>query len=244
MIFKNQLKTKIQFYAYLYRLITILQLINLLKLRDTSKHQGLRNQLANVLNAKGILDENVLNAVRKIPRHLFIDSSFESHAYQDKAFPIAADQTISMPYTVAFQSQTLEVKPGEKVLEIGTGSGYQTAVLLELKAEVYSIERQRELFKKTSLFLPKLGYNPRRFIFGDGYKGLPEQAPFDKIIVTAGAPFVPKPLLSQLKIGGRLLIPLGDKTQIMTLFIRTSKKEFEKHELGDFAFVPMLQKKN
>jgi protein-L-isoaspartate(D-aspartate) O-methyltransferase len=216
----------------------------LLKLRDTSKHQGLRNQLANVLNAKGILDENVLNAVRKIPRHLFIDSSFESHAYQDKAFPIAADQTISMPYTVAFQSQTLEVKPGEKVLEIGTGSGYQTAVLLELKAEVYSIERQRELFKKTSLFLPKLGYNPRRFIFGDGYKGLPEQAPFDKIIVTAGAPFVPKPLLSQLKIGGRLLIPLGDKTQIMTLFIRTSKKEFEKHELGDFAFVPMLQKKN
>jgi protein-L-isoaspartate(D-aspartate) O-methyltransferase len=213
-------------------------------LRDTSKHQGLRNQLANVLNAKGILDENVLNAVRKIPRHLFIDSSFESHAYQDKAFPIAADQTISMPYTVACQWQTLEVKPGEKVLEIGTGSGYQTAVLLELKAEVYSIERQRELFKKTSLFLPKLGYNPRRFIFGDGYKGLPEQSPFDKIIVTAGAPFVPKPLLSQLKIGGRLLIPLGDKTQIMTLFIRTSKKEFEKHELGDFAFVPMLQKKN
>jgi protein-L-isoaspartate(D-aspartate) O-methyltransferase len=213
-------------------------------LRDTSKHQGLRNQLANVLNAKGIIDENVLNAVRKIPRHLFIDSSFESHAYQDKAFPIAAEQTISMPYTVAFQSQTLEVKSGEKVLEIGTGSGYQTAVLLELKAEVYSIERQRELFKKTSLFLPKLGYNPKKFIFGDGYKGLPEQAPFDKIIVTAGAPYVPKPLLSQLKIGGRLLIPVGDKTQIMTLFIRKSAKEFEKHELGDFAFVPMLEERN
>jgi protein-L-isoaspartate(D-aspartate) O-methyltransferase len=213
-------------------------------LRDTSKHQGLRNQLANVLQAKGIDDEKVLMAVRKIPRHLFIDSSFESHAYQDKAFPIAAGQTISQPYTVAFQSQTLALKNGEKVLEIGTGSGYQTAVLLELKTEVYSIERQRELFKKTSLFLPKLGYNPKKFIFGDGYKGLPEQAPFDKIIVTAGAPIVPKPLLAQLKVGGRLLIPVGDKTQIMTLFIRTSEKEFEKHELGDFAFVPMLEERN
>ena len=213
-------------------------------MRDTSKHQGLRNQLANVLQAKGIDDEKVLKAVRKIPRHLFIDSSFESHAYQDKAFPIAAGQTISQPYTVAFQSQTLALKNGEKVLEIGTGSGYQTAVLLELKTEVYSIERQRELFKKTSLFLPKLGYNPKKFIFGDGYKGLPEQAPFDKIIVTAGAPIVPKPLLAQLKVGGRLLIPVGDKTQIMTLFIRSSEKKFEKHELGDFAFVPMLEERN
>ena len=213
-------------------------------MKDTSKHQGLRNQLAKVLQAKGINDENVLNAIRKIPRHLFIDSSFESHAYQDKAFPIAAEQTISQPYTVAFQSQILTILNGEKVLEIGTGSGYQTAVLLELKAEVYSIERQHELFKKTSLFLPKLGYKPKKFIFGDGYKGLPEKAPFDKIIVTAGAPFVPKPLLSQLKVGGKLLIPVGDKTQIMTLFIRKSAKEFEKQELGDFAFVPMLEEKN
>jgi protein-L-isoaspartate(D-aspartate) O-methyltransferase len=213
-------------------------------LKDTSKHQGLRNQLANVLKAKGITDEKVLNAVRKIPRHLFMDSSFESHAYQDKAFPIAADQTISQPYTVAFQTQTLALKAGEKVLEIGTGSGYQTAVLLELKAEVYSIERQHELFKKTSLFLPKLGYRPKKFIFGDGYIGLKEQAPFDKIIVTAGAPYVPKPLLAQLKVGGKLLIPVGDKTQIMTLFIRKSAKEFEKHELGDFSFVPMLEEKN
>lgn len=213
-------------------------------MKDTSKHQGLRNQLAKVLQQKGIVDENVLNAVRKIPRHLFIDSSFESHAYQDKAFPIAADQTISQPYTVAFQSQTLAVKNFHKVLEIGTGSGYQTAVLLELNAEVYTIERQRELFKKTSLFLPKLGYKPKKFIFGDGYKGLPEQAPFDKIIVTAGAPFVPKALLGQLKVGGTLLIPVGDKTQIMTLFTRTSPKEFEKQELGDFAFVPMLEEKN
>ena len=213
-------------------------------MRDTTKHQGLRNQLASVLNAKGITDENVLNAVRKIPRHLFIDSSFESHAYQDKAFPISADQTISQPYTVAFQSQTLKINKGDKILEIGTGSGYQTAVLLELKAEVYTIERQRELFKKTSLFLPKIGYKPKKFIFGDGYIGLTEKAPFDKIIVTAGAPYVPKPLLGQLKIGGMLLIPVGDKTQIMTLFIRKSAKEFEKHELGDFAFVPMLEEKN
>lgn len=213
-------------------------------MKDTEKHQGLRNQLAIVLKAKGITDANVLNAIRKIPRHFFIDSSFESHAYQDKAFPIAAEQTISQPYTVAFQSQVLEIKKGDKVLEIGTGSGYQTAMLLELKAEVYSIERQHELFKKTSFFLPKLGYKPKKFIFGDGYKGLPEQAPFDKIIVTAGAPFVPKPLLAQLKIGGMLLIPVGDSTQIMTLFIRKSAKEFHKKELGDFAFVPMLEEKN
>ena len=186
-------------------------------MKDTSKHQGLRNQLANVLKKKGITNENVLNAVKKIPRHLFIDSSFADHAYQDKAFPIAAEQTISQPYTVAFQSQTLAVSPGDSVLEIGTGSGYQTAVLLELGAVVYTIERQHELFKKTSLFLPKLGYNPKKFIFGDGYKGLKEKAPFDKIIVTAGAPFVPKPLLAQLKVGGMLLIPVGDKKQIMTL---------------------------
>lgn len=213
-------------------------------LRDTAKHQGLRNQLASVLKSKGITDEKVLDAIRAIPRHLFIDSSFEDHAYQDKAFPIAAEQTISQPYTVAFQSQTLQIAKGDKILEIGTGSGYQTAVLLEMKALVYTIERQHELFKKTSLFLPKLGYYPKKFIFGDGYKGLPEEAPFDKIIVTAGAPFVPKPLMAQLKIGGMLLIPVGDQKQIMTLFIRKSNKEFEKHELGDFSFVPMLEERS
>lgn len=213
-------------------------------MKDTAKHQGLRNQLATLLEAKGIDDQNVLSAIRKIPRHLFIDSSFESHAYQDKAFPIAADQTISQPYTVAFQSQTLAIKPKDKILEIGTGSGYQTAVLLHLKAEVYTIERQHELFKKTATFLPKLGLKPKRFIFGDGYKGLKEQAPFDKIIVTAGAPLVPKALLAQLKIGGMLLIPVGQKSQIMTLFVRKSQNEFEKQELGDFAFVPMLEEKN
>lgn len=213
-------------------------------MKDTAKHQGLRNQLATVLRAKGITDENVLKAIRKIPRHLFIDSSFEDHAYQDKAFPISAEQTISQPYTVAFQTQTLHIQPNEKVLEIGTGSGYQTAVLLEMNARVYSIERQHELFKKTSMFLPKLGYKPKKFIFGDGYKGLKEQAPFDKIIVTAGAPYVPKPLLGQLKVGGMLLIPVGDKSQVMTLFIRKSPKEFEKRELGNFAFVPMLENRN
>ena len=212
-------------------------------MKDTSKHQGLRNQLASILKKKGITNEKVLTAIKLIPRHLFIDSSFSDHAYQDKAFPIAAEQTISQPYTVAFQSQTLAVNRGDAVLEIGTGSGYQTAVLIELGAEVYTIERQHELFKKTSLFLPKLGYKPKKFIFGDGYKGFKEKAPFDKIIVTAGAPFVPKPLLAQLKVGGMLLIPVGEKKQIMTMFYRKTPKEFEKKELGDFAFVPMLQKK-
>ena len=212
-------------------------------MKDTSKHQGLRNQLASILKKKGITNEQVLTAIKIIPRHLFIDSSFSDHAHQDKAFPIAAEQTISQPYTVAFQSQTLAVNRGDVVLEIGTGSGYQTAVLIELGAEVYTIERQHELFKKTSLFLPKLGYKPKKFIFGDGYKGFKEKAPFDKIIVTAGAPFVPKPLLAQLKVGGMLLIPVGEKKQIMTMFYRKTPKEFEKKELGDFAFVPMLQKK-
>ena len=213
-------------------------------MRDTVKHQGLRKRLVEVLISKGIKDKVILQAIKKIPRHLFMDSSFEDFAYQDKAFPIAANQTISQPYTVAFQTELLQLKRDSKVLEIGTGSGYQTAVLLELGVKVYSIERQQELFKKTKIFLSKLHYRPKKLIFGDGYIGLKEEAPFDGIIVTAGAPFVPNPLLSQLKIGGRLVIPVGDKTQIMTLFIRKSEKEFEKHEFGDFKFVPMLQKKN
>jgi|TARA_B110000971_G_scaffold214074_1_gene245701 protein-L-isoaspartate(D-aspartate) O-methyltransferase len=213
-------------------------------LKDTFKHKGLRKQLVATLIAKGIKTPAVLDAIDSIPRHLFMDSSFLDHAYQDKAFPIAASQTISQPYTVAFQSELLEVKSGDKILEIGTGSGYQTAVLCLLGAQVYSIERQLELFKKTSQFLPKIGYVAKRLIFGDGYKGLKEEAPFDSIIVTAGAPFVPKPLLSQLKIGGRLVIPVGDKDQIMTLYIRKGSKEFEKHELGNFKFVPLLENKN
>ncbi len=213
-------------------------------MKDTFKHKGLRQQLVETIKAKGIKDENVLAAMGRIPRHLFMDSGFLDHAYQDKAFPIAADQTISQPYTVAFQSELLQVKPGDKILEIGTGSGYQTAVLLELGASVFSIERQRELYKKTSKFLPNLGYRPKKLIFGDGYKGLKEEAPFNGIIVTAGAPFVPKPLLSQLAIDGRLVIPVGDEVQIMTLFIRKGIKEFEKHEFGEFRFVPLLEDKN
>ena len=213
-------------------------------MKDTFKHQGLRQQLVNVLKSKGIKDEAVLNAIGNIPRHLFMDSSFLDHAYQDKAFPIAADQTISQPYTVAFQSELLNIKRGDKILEIGTGSGYQTAVLCALGAKVYSIERQNELFKKTSKFLPKLGYRAKKLIFGDGYIGLKEEAPFDGIIVTAGAPFVPKPLLSQLKIGGRLVIPVGDDIQVMTMFIRNGQKEFEQEEFGEFRFVPLLGDKN
>lgn len=172
-----------------------------------------------------------------------MDSGFLDHAYQDKAFPIAAGQTISQPYTVAFQSELLEVQKGDKILEIGTGSGYQTAVLLEMGAKVFTIERQNELFKITQQFLPKIGYKPKRLIFGDGYKGLPEEAPFDGIIVTAGAPFVPKPLLSQLAIGGRLVIPVGEDPQIMTLFVRSSAKKFDKYEFGEFRFVPLLEDK-
>ncbi len=213
-------------------------------MKDTLKHQGLRNQLAKAIAAKGIENKNVLAAIAKIPRHLFLDSSFESFAYQDKAFPILADQTISQPYTVAYQTQLLEIMPGNKVLEIGTGSGYQTAVLMEMQAEVYSVERQNELFKKTKLFLPKLGYRPRHLGFGDGYKGLPDHAPFDKIIVTAGAPFVPKALLAQLKLGGMLVIPIGTTKQLMYLYKRTAVKHFEKHELEACKFVPMLEKKN
>jgi len=213
-------------------------------LKDTLKHQGLRNQLVKGINKKGILDKAVLDAIALIPRHLFMDSSFENFAYQDKAFPIAAEQTISQPYTVAFQTEKLQVKPKQKILEIGTGSGYQTSILIALKAQVYTIERQLELYKKTSKFLPKLGYRPKAMRFGDGYLGLPEFAPFDGIIVTAGAPIVPKSLLSQLKIGGRLVIPVGDKIQKMTLIVRTGEKEFKKEVFGDFIFVPMLKQKN
>ncbi len=213
-------------------------------MKDTNKHQGLRNQLAKVLEDKGITDKNVLEAIKKIPRHLFLNSSFEDFAYQDKAFPIAAGQTISQPYTVAFQSQLLEVKKDQKILEIGTGSGYQTAVLCLLGAKVYSVERQNELFKTTSLLLPKLGIRPKHLSFGDGYKGLPNYAPFDSIIVTAGAPIIPQPLMAQLKIGGRLVIPLGENEQVMTLLIRKNETQFEKHEFGDFKFVPLLENKN
>lgn len=213
-------------------------------MKNTSKHEGLRNQLAKQLEDKGITDKKVLEAIKIIPRHLFLDSSFEDFAYQDKAFPIAAGQTISQPYTVAYQTQLLQVKKDDKILEIGTGSGYQTAVLCMLGAKVYSIERQNELFKITSALLPKLGIRPKHLSFGDGYKGLPNHAPFDSIIVTAGAPIIPKPLMAQLKIGGRLVIPLGKDEQVMTMLIRKNVTQFEKHEFGDFKFVPLLENKN
>ena len=212
---------------------------------DTAKHQGLRNQLVTLLKEKGISDKGVLEAIKMIPRHLFLNSSFSDFAYQDKAFPIGAGQTISQPYTVAFQTQLLEVKKDQKILEIGTGSGYQTAVLCLMGSKVYSIERQNELFKQTSALLPKLGIGirPKHLSFGDGYKGLPNHAPFDSIIVTAGAPTIPQALMAQLKIGGRLVIPLGEENQIMTLLIRKNETQFEKHEFGDCKFVPMLENK-
>ena len=213
-------------------------------MRDTAKHQGLRNQLIQLLELKGIKDRRVLQAMQNIPRHLFLESGFEDFAYQDKAFPIGAGQTISQPYTVAFQSQLLEVKSDDKILEIGTGSGYQTAVLCKMGAKVFSIERQIELYKKTSKLLAKLGYKPRVLSFGDGYKGLPTDAPFDSIIVTAGAPYIPEALMAQLKVNGRLVIPVGEDKQIMTLLIRKSETHFEQHEYGDFRFVPMLGDKN
>jgi len=212
-------------------------------MKDTTKHQGLRNQLTTVLEQKGIKNKMVLKAINTIPRHLFLDSGFQDYAYQDKAFPIGAGQTISQPYTVAFQTELLDIKKGDKILEIGTGSGYQTAVLQVMGAVVYSVERQNELFKKTSILLPKLGIRPKHLSFGDGYKGLESHAPFDGIIVTAGAPEVPKVLLSQLKIGGKMVIPVGNINQIMTLIVRKSETNFEKKEFGDFKFVPLLENK-
>ena len=210
---------------------------------NSPKHQGLRNILAKTLQEKGIVDTNVLDAIRQVPRHLFLDSSFESHAYLNKAFPIGADQTISHPYTVAFQTELLQLKKGDKILEIGTGSGYQTAILLALGVQVYTIERQLELFKKTQIFFKKAGYRPKQHLFGDGYIGLETAAPFDGIIVTAGAPFVPKPLLEQLKIGGYLVIPVGDKEQEMTRYTRVSELKFERQTYGSFKFVPLLENK-
>ena len=213
-------------------------------MNDNFRHQGLRLKLVEILRQKGIKDDNVLLAISKIPRHSFIDKAFLQYAYQDKAFPIGAGQTISHPYTVAYQTELLRINPRDKVLEVGTGSGYQTAVLLELKAQVFSIERQKELYRKTKEFLPKLGYQAM-FFYGDGYKGLEKFAPFDKIIVTAGAPFIPQDLVSQLKIGGRMVIPVGGAdTQKMVLITKTAENDIEQRVLGDFSFVPLLRKKS
>ncbi|WP_372775438.1 protein-L-isoaspartate(D-aspartate) O-methyltransferase [Mangrovibacterium sp.] len=208
---------------------------------DTLRHQGLRKRLVEGLRIKGIKDERVLKAISKVPRHLFMDSGFIQFAYKDQAFPIGAGQTISQPYTVAFQTCLLQLQQNDKVLEVGTGSGYQAAVLVEMGANVYTIERQRELFLKVQQQLPALGYFPK-FFYGDGYKGLPTYGPFDKIIVTAGAPVIPEDLMQQLSIGGRMVIPLGPTDrQTMTLVVRVGENEFKKETHGTFVFVPMLK---
>ena len=213
-------------------------------MQDTTKHQGLRRQLINLLREKGIASKRVLDVMLQVPRHFFMDPGLVNFAYVDQAYPIAADQTISQPYTVAFQTELLELKPEHKVLEIGTGSGYQTAVLLGLSPNIYTIERQQELFKKTQRLFSKLGLRPKRLIFGDGYKGLPSEAPFDRILVTAGAPELPKELLQQLTPNGKLVIPLGVKEQKMMRFTRTAKKTFDKESFGKFRFVHLLSDKN
>ena len=210
---------------------------------DSYRHKGLRMRLMAELEQKGITSSAVLKAIGNVPRHLFIESGFINFAYKDMAFPIAAGQTISQPYTVAFQTQLLNIAKGEKVLEVGTGSGYQAAVLAEMGASLYTIERQYELYRITKPLLESMGYHIR-FYFGDGYKGLPLHAPFDSIIVTAGAPIIPPALMAQLKVGGRLVIPLGNDHQIMTLLIRKNQTQFEKHEFGEFRFVPLLENKN
>ncbi len=196
-------------------------------MNDTYRHKGLRKKLVEEIKRKGIDDKAILTAIEKIPRHLFIDSSFLQFAYQDNPFPIGYGQTISQPYTVAFQTWLLKVKKGDKILEVGTGSGYQACILLELGAKVFTIERIKALFDKTKNFLPSIGYEPR-FFFGDGYLGLPTFAPFDKIIVTAGAPTIPESLIKQLKVGGILVIPVGENdVQIMTIITKTSETAYE-----------------
>ena len=213
-------------------------------MKDSFRHQGLRKQLVQHLESKGIKNIDVLSAINSIPRHQFLDTAFVNFAYQDKAFPIGSGQTISQPYTVAFQSQLLNLNPYDKVLEVGTGSGYQAAVLTLLDADVYTIERQRDLFNKTKIFLPQLGYNCR-FVYGDGYKGLPKFAPFDKIIITCGAPCIPEDLVAQLKVGGRMVAPIGEgDIQVMHLIEKLSETETSITTHGEFSFVPMLNDKN
>ena len=212
-------------------------------MNDTPKYQGLRKQLVEKLRSKGITSNEVLKVIETTPRHYFMDQGLLNYAYEDQAYPIDADQTISQPYTVAFQTQILDVNINDKILEIGTGSGYQTAILLGLSKNIFTIERQHKLFKKTQRLLKDLNLRPKKIIFGDGYNGLPENAPFDKILVTAGAPEVPKELLKQLKLGGKLVIPIGINEQEMTRFTRTSIKTFDKETFGKFKFVPLLSNK-
>ena len=213
-------------------------------MKDTYRHKGLRKALAEEVSAKGIDDESVLKAVMKVPRHFFMDTSFVQYAYKDQAFPIGCGQTISQPYTVAFQTQLLDVKRHNKVLEVGTGSGYQTAILIEMGAKVYTIERQRDLYLKAQSFLPSIGY-AANFFYGDGYEGLKSYGPYDRILVTAGANHIPEKLKTQLKTGGIMVVPVGDsQSQIMTRIVRKSEDEFIKTEHGHFVFVPLLKGKS
>ena len=213
-------------------------------MQDTIKHQGLRKQLIELLKDKGITDTKVLEVMGSVPRHFFMDPGLINFAYEDNAYPIAADQTISQPYTVAYQSELLQLSKFDKVLEIGTGSGYQTAILLGITSQVYTVERQQILFKKTQLLFQKMGLRPKKHLFGDGYLGYEKAAPFDRIVVTAAAPEIPRVLLNQLKIGGKLIIPLGGKDQFMMRFTRTGPNLFDKEKFGRFRFVPLLQNKN
>jgi protein-L-isoaspartate(D-aspartate) O-methyltransferase len=206
---------------------------------DNYRQRGLRQKLVKKLAEKGIKDERVLAASQKVPRHVFFENALLEHAYQDKAFPIGEGQTISQPYTVAFQSEKLELKSGDKVLEIGTGSGYQACVLLEMGARVYTIEYNRKLYDTTRELLPQMGYKPY-FFYGDGSKGLPAKAPFDKIIVTAGAPVVPSALTEQLAEGGILIIPVGDREKQVMVRIRKNQGKLLREEFANFAFVPLL----
>ena len=211
-----------------------------MKNRDSFRHKGLRSRLVEEVRAKGINDEEVLKAMGNVPRHLFMDSAFVKFAYRDTAFPIGEGQTISQPYTVAFQTQLLEVETGHKILEVGTGSGYQAAILAEMGVEILTIERQAALHHKTSKLLLSLGYNKVKLILGDGYEGYPTYAPFDGIIITAGAPEVPQDLLLQLKEGGVMVAPIGKDVQTMMRIKRLSGEEFEQESFGRFQFVPML----
>ncbi|MBT3523960.1 MAG: protein-L-isoaspartate(D-aspartate) O-methyltransferase, partial [Flavobacteriaceae bacterium] len=210
----------------------------------SSKHQGQRKRLVDNLINKGIDSAVVIKALLKVPRHVFIDSDFESYAYLDKAFPIDSNQTISQPYTVAFQTSLLNLVKSDKVLEIGTGSGYQTAILMEICKNVFTIERQHRLYRKTKKLLSKLNYQSYNIFYGDGYKGLDEKQPFDKILVTAGAEEIPKKLLIQLKVGGIMVIPVGKNVQEMIVVKRISKLKFEKENHGSFKFVPLLKDLN
>lgn len=209
--------------------------------KDDLRHKGMRKKLADSLKVKGIREQKVLEAIKNVPRHLFMESSFIHFAYKDQAFPIGSGQTISQPYTVAFQTQLLEVEKNDKILEVGTGSGYQAAVLVEMGAKVFTVERQKELYLKAQSFLPEIGYHPACF-FGDGYAGLPNFAPFDKILVTAGATSVPPALKEQLKIGGRMVIPVGKSNrQEMIVVDRISHEEYKSEKHGGFVFVPLLK---